>query len=218
MTEPGAKLCLVTSLGAMRGVRAEDCLSVRDKALVLAPGEVRRLCDLEGPGRIVRLWFTTPRLGQRHVLRDVVWRIFWDDEAEPSVECPVGDLFGAAFGRPYRLVSDRLVVAGGGYVCRFEMPFRSRAVIEIHNQSSSRFPRMVREVLRGKPFRCHRRVDELTPNAGGPNAVVKLCAERTPTLRAGSSIPQQCGARRRSPPPQRARLAGQDARARTRAR
>lgn len=137
MTEPGAKLCLVTSLGAMRGVRAEDCLSVRDKALVLAPGEMRRLCDLEGPGRIVRLWFTTPRLGQRHVLRDVVWRIYWDDEAEPSVECPLGDLFGAAFGRPYRLVSDRLVVAGGGYVCRFEMPFRTRAVIEIHNQSSS---------------------------------------------------------------------------------
>jgi len=126
---------MVTSLGAMRGLAPDDCETIADKSLVVAPGEVRRLCELEGPGKIVRIWFTTPMLGQRHMLRDVVWRMYWDGEEEPSVECPLGDLFGASFGRPHELVSDRLIVAGGAYVCRFAMPFRSRAIVEIHNQS-----------------------------------------------------------------------------------
>ncbi len=40
--------------------------------------------------------------------------MYWDGEATPSVECPLGDLFGAAFGLPRPFVSERLVIAGGG--------------------------------------------------------------------------------------------------------
>jgi hypothetical protein len=83
----------------------------------------------------VRLWFTTPVLGRRSILRDLVLRVYWDGEATPSVECPLGDLFGTSFGLPRPFVSDRLVIAGGGYLCRFEMPFNARAIVEIENQS-----------------------------------------------------------------------------------
>lgn len=125
---------LVTSLGKTRGIDDPERARLEDKCVTLAPGEKLCLCDLPGPGRIVRIWFTVPLLG-RPLLRDVVIRMYWDDEAEPSVACPLGDLFGAAFARPHRIVSDRLVIAGGGYLCRFEMPFARRAVVEIENQS-----------------------------------------------------------------------------------
>jgi hypothetical protein len=134
MRDPG-HASQVTSLGATRQREPSACDRLEDKYITLAPGERRRLCDLEGPGRVVRIWCTTPLLGQRHALRDAVWRMTWDDEDEPSVLCPLGDLFGAAFGRPRTLISDRIVIAGGAYLCRFEMPFAARAVIEIENTS-----------------------------------------------------------------------------------
>jgi len=93
------------------------------------------LCDLQGPGRIVRLWITLPVAWRGPVLRDAVLRMFWDNEPTPSVECPLGDFFGASFARPRRVVSDRLAITGGGYVCSFEMPFRERAVITVENQA-----------------------------------------------------------------------------------
>jgi Protein of unknown function (DUF2961) len=141
----------------MRG-RDADAAELEDKYLVLAPGETRRLCDLQGPGTIVRMWFTMPIFGRGDVLRDVVWRMFWDGETEPSVECPIGDLFGAAFARPNELVSDRLVVAGGAYLCRFEMPFGVRAVVEIENQSTRPVRQLFfqigyrRELVRAEPL------------------------------------------------------------------
>ncbi len=138
---PLGRYALVTSLGAMRHLDLDDLGSAEmaDKHLTVEPGETRRLCDLEGPGRIVRIWFTTPIFGRRNILRNVVCRMYWDGEATPSVECPLGDLFGAAFGLPYPIVSERLVIAGGGYLCRFEMPFNERAIVEIENQSSAPF-------------------------------------------------------------------------------
>ncbi len=135
MREPG-RSSQVTSLGAMRQRDPDRCDRLDDKHVTIGPGERFQLCDLRGPGRIVRLWCTIPLWGQRHALRDAVWRMSWDGEAEPSVLCPLGDLFGAAFGRPRTLVSDRVVVAGGALLSRFEMPFDRRAVIEIENTGS----------------------------------------------------------------------------------
>ena len=156
MKHPG-RASQVTSLGATRQLEPAACERLEDKYVTLAPGEIRRLCDLEGPGRITRIWCTTPLRGQPHALRDAVWRMSWDGEPEPSVLCPLGDLFGAAFGRPHTLISDRVVVAGGAYLCRFEMPFNERAVIEIENPS----PRPLRQLFYQIGFE---RLDEATPD------------------------------------------------------
>ena len=106
------------------------------KQVEIGPHQTLRICQLEGAGRIVRFWMTVPIIGQRHVLKDSVLRIYWDGETSPSVETPLGDFFCATFGRPLPFVSARLVVAGGGYLCRFSMPFNNGAVLEIENQSA----------------------------------------------------------------------------------
>lgn len=106
------------------------------KEVDIPPGQTLRLCDLEGPGRIVRFWLTLPVLGRGPVLKTAVLRMYWDGEESPSVEAPLGDFFGATFGKPLNLVSAYLVIAGGAYLCRFEMPFHTRAIIEIHNEST----------------------------------------------------------------------------------
>ncbi|MBW2255329.1 MAG: DUF2961 domain-containing protein [Deltaproteobacteria bacterium] len=79
---------------------------------------------------------TLPLTGQGPVLKDAVLRVYWDGESDPSIETPLGDFFGASFGRPRRLVSAHLVITGGAYLCRFEMPFNTGARIEVENQGS----------------------------------------------------------------------------------
>jgi len=116
-------------------IEKRDVVIPSDTRFDIPAGETKRLCDIKGPGRIVRIWVTLPTAGRGPVLRDAVLRMFWDNEDTPSVECPLGDFFGAAFGRPRRFAGERLAIAGGGYVCLFDMPFDQRAVIEVENQS-----------------------------------------------------------------------------------
>lgn len=108
------------------------------KYVDVGPGEALTLCRLEGAGRIVRIWLTLPLFGQRTALKDSVVRMYWDGEIEPSVEVPLGDFFGAAFGKPARLISERLLVVGGAYVCHFDMPFNNGALLQLHNQSAKK--------------------------------------------------------------------------------
>ena len=72
------------------------------------------------------------------------------ETADWAIE-PLGDFLGATFGKPRHLVSERLIVAGGAYVCRFEMPFNSGAIIEIQNDSN-------------RPIRDQTPYDALTPS------------------------------------------------------
>lgn len=106
------------------------------KQIEIGPGSTAELCRIDGAGRIVRFWLTVPLIGRRNALTDVVVRMYWDDEEAPSVEVPIGDLFGASFGTPRRLVAERLVVDGGAYLSRFEMPFNTGARIELVNDST----------------------------------------------------------------------------------
>ena len=56
-------------------------------------GQTAVLAEMEGPGAIKHIWMTPT--GQR---RFSIIRIYWDDEKEPSVECPVGDFFANGWG------------------------------------------------------------------------------------------------------------------------
>jgi hypothetical protein len=60
--------------------------------------------------------------------------MYWDDEASPSVEAPIGDFFGLGLGDYFLFESTPLSVASDKALnCFFPMPFRRRARITVSN-------------------------------------------------------------------------------------
>ncbi|WMJ86251.1 glycoside hydrolase family 172 protein [Anaerocolumna sp. MB42-C2] len=109
----------------------------------LAPGSVTTLAEMEGPGVIQHIWITVTDRTEKdyHVLRDLVIRMYWDDETEPSVETPLGDFFCCGFARGCEVNSLPIVVnpkrAMNSY---FQMPFKKKAKITIENQHEAEVP------------------------------------------------------------------------------
>ena len=93
------------------------------------------LAEIEGPGAINHIWITVDAKttdADCFVLRDLVLRMYWDDEDEPSVESPLGDFFCCGFGRECNINSMPIaVVPSRGLNCYFQMPFRKKARITL---------------------------------------------------------------------------------------
>ncbi len=76
-------------------------------------GETVTLGEIQGEGIIQHIWITvTDRTSERnrYVLRDLVLRMYWDEEEDPSVECPLGDFFCCGFGVSYQVNSVPIAV------------------------------------------------------------------------------------------------------------
>ncbi len=59
---------------------------------------------------------------------EAVLRMYWDDEATPSVEVPVGDFFCNGWSVRCNVSSLAVCVnPAGGFNCYWEMPFRKSA-------------------------------------------------------------------------------------------
>ena len=126
--EKGAGGMATSPLG--QGRKGRPCLT-------LAPGETATLADIEGSGVIRHLWFTVTDQTERHhfVLRNIVLRMSWDNEATPSVEVPLGDFFCNGFGQRAIVASVPIAVAPtGGMNSYFPMPFAAGARIEVTNE------------------------------------------------------------------------------------
>src|SRR5579872_6823059 len=67
-------------------------------ARTIAPGETLTLLDDAGPGIITHIWFTIAA-NEKYHLKKLVLRAYWDAEATPSIEAPVGDFFGLGLGQ-----------------------------------------------------------------------------------------------------------------------
>jgi hypothetical protein len=124
---------------AGRDDRGRDLLGfrphlARTKRILLQPGETHSMAHLDGPGMITRIWMTTPTLPLQSTLRDVVLRFYWDGESHPSVECSLGDFFGASFDRARSYVSAPLSLTSGGFNCLFPMPYATGAHLDITNE------------------------------------------------------------------------------------
>jgi Protein of unknown function (DUF2961) len=99
----------------------------------IAPGETLALLDDSGPGVITHIWITIASSEKYH-LKKLVLRMYWDDEASPSVEAPIGDFFGLGLGDYFLFESTPLSVASDKALnCFFPMPFRRRARITVSN-------------------------------------------------------------------------------------
>ncbi|MFQ3549784.1 MAG: glycoside hydrolase family 172 protein [Armatimonadota bacterium] len=109
---------------------------------VMQPGEIREIANIEGPGIISHLWFTLSRQTD-YVLKDCVLRIYWDDEENPSVECPIGEFFGLGHGKYYDVRSIPFETGNKrGYNCFFPMPFKKRCRITFENSPNHSLRRL----------------------------------------------------------------------------
>jgi len=95
----------------------------------IQPGETFTMAEIEGPGAIQHIWMTPTGNWRFSILR-----IYWDDETEPSVECPVGDFFGMGWGEYAPLNSLAVCVnPGSAFNCYWTMPFRKKCRITMEN-------------------------------------------------------------------------------------
>jgi hypothetical protein len=97
-------------------------------------GETRTLAELGGPGVISHVWFTIATNDRWH-LKNLVLRMYWDGEATPSVETPVGDFFGLGLGRYFLYESGPLSVGSQKALnSYFPMPFGRSARVTVTNE------------------------------------------------------------------------------------
>lgn len=107
----------------------------------LTGGAKKEIFNVESPGCITHIWMTMgtyPYRPEALLERKVVLRMYWDGEAQPSVEVPIGDFFGMGHGMSKNFVSAPLTMCpqgGRGYNCYFPMPYETAARIEVENQS-----------------------------------------------------------------------------------
>ena len=103
-------------------------------------GETQVLLDSQGPGMVRHIWCTIPP-GDIEFMRNVIIRIYWDDQDHPSVEVPLGDFFGIAHGRQSNLITEYVSMQDGkGFNCWIPMPFKTRARITVENDSTKDIP------------------------------------------------------------------------------
>lgn len=102
-------------------------------ALKIKPGETASLAEISGAGSIRHIWVTIAAPGNYH-LREIVLRMYWDGETEPSVEAPIGDFFGTGFGAYHSWQSAVLTVQGRALNCYFPMPFSKGARLTATNE------------------------------------------------------------------------------------
>lgn len=98
--------------------------------LVVQPGETISLADISGSGCIQHIWMTPTGKWRSSILR-----MYWDGQASPAVECPVGDFFASGWGEFAQLSSLAICVnPGSAFNCYWPMPFRSQCLMTLENR------------------------------------------------------------------------------------
>jgi hypothetical protein len=92
-------------------------------------GAVFELANIQSQGAVQQIWLTATGNWRFSILR-----IYWDDQEQPSVECPLGDFFCMGWGKFAQLTSLPICVnPGSAFNSYWEMPFRKRCRITLEN-------------------------------------------------------------------------------------
>jgi hypothetical protein len=90
------------------------------------------IAEIDGSGAIQHIWMTPTGNWRYSIIR-----FYWDDEATPSVEAPVGDFFCMGWGKYSPLQSLAVVVnPGSAFNCYWPMPFRKKCRITMENMDN----------------------------------------------------------------------------------
>lgn len=104
----------------------------------IADGERRVIFEVEGAGIINHIWITIAPPPPALSRNDIILRMYWDGNSQPSVQSPIGPFFGQGWDESYDFSSLPLAAGprtGRGLVSYFSMPFSNGARIEIENDS-----------------------------------------------------------------------------------
>src|SRR5580658_574803 len=115
-----------------------DRKHLNDDALHIKPGETVTLFTHEGAGCVHRFWVTIAPREDVSVLSLAILRMYWDGDANPSVEVPIGAFFGVGFGEQKDYISMPLDETSGGYNCFWPMPFHKSARWTLTNGSDKK--------------------------------------------------------------------------------
>lgn len=97
--------------------------------MVIKSKQTVTIAEINGSGAIQQIWMTPTGNWRFSIIR-----MYWDDEKEPSVECPIGDFFASAYNSYAQLSSLAICVnPGRAFNCYWKMPFRKKAKITIEN-------------------------------------------------------------------------------------
>jgi hypothetical protein len=127
-----AGLSPLRGLAKLRDVRTRrfssyDRTGGNDDRFHIQPGETVTIAETGGAGIVTHIWVTIACASQ-HYLRKIILRAYWDGEATPSIECPVGDFFGMGHAQTRNFASLPLQMSpqdGKSFNCYFPMPFEA---------------------------------------------------------------------------------------------
>jgi alpha-glucosidase len=121
--------CSPASSELGKGWKVRPCL--KD----LMPGQTVTIADIAGPGIVQHIWCTV--LADVH--RWIALRIYYDDQTEPSVVCPIGEFFANGIDGLALVNSQPIAVnPKGGMNSYWPMPFRKRMRIDITNDGPTK--------------------------------------------------------------------------------
>ncbi|MFW6286359.1 MAG: glycoside hydrolase family 172 protein [Candidatus Sumerlaeota bacterium] len=131
MAEPNGEYSHAMKLG--RGWKVRPNITV-------PAGETATIADVDGPGALQQIWMTTSTKTNNwtgaNQWRFYILRIYWDDQEQPSVECPIGDFFCMGWGRYAQLSSLAVCVnPARAFNCYWQMPFRKKCRMTLENIS-----------------------------------------------------------------------------------
>lgn len=121
-------------------ISSYDQTGGNDDWIDVQPGEKVTIGKEDCTGCITHLWCTI-KCKDRYYLRNIIIRLYWDDEQDdkPSVEVPIGDFFGLGHAKHKNFVSLPLQMSpqsGKGFNCWWPMPFSKGFKITIENDTS----------------------------------------------------------------------------------
>ena len=110
----------------------------------IMPNETVVLAEMDGPGIIQHIWITVNNKtsdADCYVLRDLVLRMYWDDEEVQSVDSPLGDFLCCGFARDCLVPSLPIsVIPNRGFISYFQMQFRKKSRITLENKHDIPIP------------------------------------------------------------------------------
>jgi hypothetical protein len=143
---------------AQNALWSENPLSARfnsSKRVVVA--------EIKGPAVITMIHFAMPAVLKLN--RDLLLKMYWDGENEPSVDCPLVDFFCDPAGLREQ-VNTALVNKRRGFNAYFTMPFRKSAKIELVYDGPVEPGSKLWRIMPCYSYVMYRMVDRIDPDLG----------------------------------------------------